>query len=476
MSFNYVLKGFLMHPPKIAAFLSFLREDQIRTDRESLQIYGRDWTTLFKPDPSAILFPETTEEVQKIILYAREHKLALVPSGGRTGLSGGSVAKNREYVVSLDRMNSIHGLDAVDMSISCEAGVVTEVLQEYASKRGFFFPLDFASKGSSQIGGNIATNAGGVKVIRYGQMRDLVLGLTVVTGEGQILNLNQSLVKNNAGIDLRHMFIGSEGILGIVTEVVLKLEKPPVDNRVLLLAVKDLSISVELLEIFRSALKLTAFEFFTANCLHHVVEHRKLKNPMKSAAPYYLLLEVEVETDEDEDCVLETFELCLEKEFVFDGVVSQSIAQSKNLWAYREGISEAISRFSPYKNDISVRLSMMPGFVADLEKILSREYSNLEVLLFGHIGDGNLHVNILRPADISPEDFNQRCLKVNRLVFELVGQYKGSVSAEHGVGLIKKDYLEFSRSKSEIQILKSIKNVFDPDGILNPGKVFDQDR
>jgi len=456
-----------------ADFASFLKENQIKTDAESLQLYGKDWTSLFKPDPQAILFPETTEEVQQIIRYARKNKLTLVPSGGRTGLSGGAVARHKEYVVSLDRMNKIFGVDPVDMSISCQAGVITEVLQNYAREKELFFPIEFASQGSSQIGGNIATNAGGVRVIRYGQMRDLVLALTVVTGEGKVLNLNQSLIKNNAGLDLRHLFIGSEGILGIITEAVLKLEKPPADSRVLLLAAEDISVTVKLLKAFRDSLRLSAFEFFTDSALKHVVQHRNLKYPMRSRAPYYLLLEVEAGDAQAEEQILDTFEECLKNNLITDGILSQSQAQSREMWVYREGITESISRFSPYKNDISVRLSSLSAFIAELTQVLELEYSELQVLMFGHIGDGNLHVNILKPENLSQDDFFRHCLRVNQLVFKLVQKYQGSISAEHGVGLLKKDFLGFTRSAEEILILKQIKRVFDPDCVLNPGKVFD---
>jgi glycolate oxidase subunit GlcD len=452
----------------------FLKEEQIKTDSESLKYYGKDWTRYVEPDPTAILFPKTTEEVQKIVLWARQNKISLVPSGGRTGLSGAAMASKKEVVVSLEKMNKILNFDAMDSTITCEAGVVTEALQNYAKEKGQYFPVDFASRGSSQIGGNIATNAGGIKVLRYGLIRNWVASLKVVTGSGEILELNKSIVKNATGYDFRHLIIGSEGTLGIVTEVTLRVIPPPAQLNLFLLGVPNLDSVMKVFEKFRDGSNLVAFELFTDKALKHVLEHHTdLKRPLATAAPINLLVEVECPTEESSNQALTIFENCMEQGFVVDGVLSQSEAQSKEFWRLREDISEALSKFTPYKNDISVRISKVPEFMHEIDRIFGKDYPDLEVIWFGHIGDGNLHISILKPSAMPMPEFVKRCQGVDKHLYSSIQKFGGSISAEHGVGVTKKPFLQFTRSPAEIVLMKSIKKIFDPDGILNPGKVFD---
>jgi len=450
-------------------------DDKVKTDADSLETFGKDWTKIYPPNPSAIVFPKTTEQVQGIVKLANEHQIALVPSGGRTGLSAGAVAANGEVVVAFDYMNSISGFNAMDKTVRCGAGVITEQLQNYAEEQGLFYPVDFASAGSSQIGGNIGTNAGGIKVIRYGMTRDWVAGLTVVTGKGDILELNKDLVKNNTGYDMRQLFIGGEGTLGFVTEATMRLTRPAKNLTVLVLGVPEFEAIMSVLNTFQTNIDLTAFEFFSDKAMRKVVARGDVPAPFETEAEYYALLEFEAETEGHIDQAMELFEKCMEEGWVLDGVMSQSETQAQNLWRLREDISETIAEWTPYKNDISVVVSKVPPFLNEIEEIVTREYPNFEIIWFGHIGDGNLHLNILKPDDLAKEVFFEQCAKVSTWVFEIVEKYNGSVSAEHGVGMTKKPYLEYTRSAAEICYMRAVKAAFDPKNIMNPGKLIDME-
>ena len=457
----------------LARLIEQFGDDLVLTDSDSLQTYGKDWTRAYDPDPLAIVFPRNVEQVVDLVRLANEYDFALVPSGGRTGLSGGAVAREREVVVAFDRMNRILDFSPVDRQVICEPGVVTEQLQQFAAENGLFYPVDFASSGSSQIGGNVATNAGGIKVIRYGMTRQWVMGLKVVTGSGQLLDLNRGLIKNATGYDFRQLFIGSEGTLGLIVEVTLALASPPKDPTVLVLAVTDMQASMEVLNVFQAQLPLSAFEFFSEQALQHVITDKGLQRPFETQAPFYVLIEFENDGDSRLNLAMELFENCMESGWVVDGTISQSVGQAESLWRLREDISETISRFTPYKNDISVRVSQVPDFLAQVDELVSARYPDFEIIWFGHIGDGNVHLNILKPANLELKEFQNRCATVSREVFQLVKNHGGSVSAEHGVGLLKKPFLEASRDAAEIDLMRSVKRVFDPNGILNPGKIFD---
>ncbi len=452
----------------IDALNELLSPKRVRTDAEALASWGRDWTRSFSVAPSAIVFPESVEEVVALVRAANERRWSLVPSGGRTGLSGGAVASNGEIVVSFDRMNHVLDFNEADRIVRCQAGVVTETLQDYAAERGLFYPVDFASSGSSQIGGNIATNAGGIRVIRHGLTRDWVAGLKVVTGTGAVLDLNHGLVKNATGYDLRHLFIGSEGTLGFVVEAQMRLAKIPPPQMVMVLGVEHFPDILKVLARFQSALTLSAFEFFSELALQKVTAHRRLRRPLNGEAAFYALLEFD---GANIDVALKTFEASVEDGWVSDGVVSQSDAQAAELWQLREGISESISPYTPYKNDVSVRISAMPEFLTQVDRIVKDAYPDFEVCWYGHIGDGNLHLNILKPAALSIDDFFAKCHHISPRLFEVVSQHDGSISAEHGVGLLKRDFLQYSRSAEEIAVMRALKAIFDPNGVMNPGKL-----
>ncbi|MBU2874929.1 FAD-binding oxidoreductase [Marinobacter salexigens] len=446
---------------------------KVLTDAADLESYGKDWTRIYAPNPVAIVLPKTTEQVQALVRFANENRVALVPSGGRTGLSAGAVAASGEVVIAFDNMNQILDFSTSDRLVRCQAGVVTEQLQNFAEENGLYYPVDFASAGSSQLGGNISTNAGGIKVIRYGMSRDWVAGLKVVTGKGDILDLNKDLEKNNTGYDLRHLFIGAEGTLGFITEATMKLSRQPDNLTVLVLGLNDLGNTMDVLKTFQGGLDLTAYEFFSHQAMGHVLAHGQVPAPFETEAPYYALLEFEATSDQVMEDAMNLFEQCMENGWVLDGVISQSETQAQNLWQLRERISESIAPRTPYKNDISVVVSKVPGFLQEIDELVAEQYPDFEIIWFGHIGDGNLHLNILKPEDMAKEDFFEKCQQVNKWVFEIVEKYQGSVSAEHGVGMTKKPYLQYTRSEAEIAYLRGIKQVFDPNGIINPGKIFD---
>ena len=457
----------------LAALSEIVGEDWVKTDPADLQTYGTDWTRQFPVAPSVIVMPKTVAEVQAVVELANEIPFKLVPSGGRTGLSGGAVATDGEVVLVLDRMNQIVDFNAADRQVTCEAGVVTEQLQQFAESQGLFYPVDFASSGSSQLGGNVATNAGGIKVIRYGMTRSWVAGMKVVTGRGDLLDLNRGLNKNATGYDFRHLFIGSEGTLGIVVELTMALSAPPQDPAVLILGVEDMTQTMPVLEAFQNRLSLTAFEFFSEQALQHVIAEKNLARPFETASNFYALIEFEQRGEEDLEAAMALFEHCLEQGWIVDGTISQSLTQAESLWRLREDISETIAQFTPYKNDIAVRVSAVPQFLKDVDSLVREQYPEFEIIWFGHIGDGNVHLNILKPENLEAQVFFEQCGSVSNQVFSLVQQYGGSVSAEHGVGLLKKPYLNYSRDPQEIEYMRLIKQAFDPNGVLNPGKVFD---
>ena len=461
-----------MSDPRLQTLLDAAPGLRLKTDPADLEHYGRDWTRRWTPAPLAIALPATVEEVQAIVRWANEHAIAIVPSGGRTGLSGGAVAAHGELVLSLERMNKPRAFDAIDRTLTVQAGMALEALHNEAKEHGLIYPVDFASRGSCSIGGNIATNAGGIRVIRYGNTREWIAGLKVVTGAGEVLELNNALVKNSSGYDLRHLFIGAEGTLGIVVEATVKLTDPPPPTNVMLLALPSFDVLMQVFAAFRSRLQLEAFEFLTDVALKHVLAHGA-QNPFEQTYPYYVVTEYATGDENREAAALAAFEHCMEQGWVLDGAISQSEAQAQQLWRLREGITESLARYVPYKNDISVRLSAMPAFLAETQALLGDAYPHFEVVWFGHIGDGNLHINVPKPEDMAQDEFVRQCEQVTKLLAAALKRHGGSISAEHGIGLVKKPYLASTRSEAEIALMRGIKRVLDPNGLMNPGKLFD---
>lgn len=460
-----------MNPQALADLSNRLPELRLLTEPGDLEHYGRDWTRRWTPAPLAIALPVSIEEVQGIVRWANERKVAIVPSGGRTGLSGGAVAANGELVLSLARMNRVLGFDAVDRTLTVQPGIALETVQTAAREHGLIYPVDFAARGSCSIGGTIATNAGGIRVIRYGNTREWIAGLKVVAGNGELLDLNRGLIKNSSGYDLRQLMIGSEGTLGIVVEATLRLTDPPPASQVMLLALPDMDALMQVFALFRARLPLQAFEFFTDVALTHVLAHGA-QRAIDGDYPYYVVAEFDAADERAQEEALAVFEQAVEQGWIADGVMAQSDAQAAALWRLREGITESLAVRKPYKNDISVRIGAVPGFLQEIQTLLTREYPQMEVVWFGHIGDGNLHINVLKPASLADAEFIAQCEHVTKLLAETLQRHGGSISAEHGIGLVKRAYLESTRSAPEIALMRGVKTVFDPNGILNPGKLF----
>ena len=439
-------------------------------DPSDLAEYGKDWTKVFSPAPSAIAFPRSTDEVSRLLRICNDANVAVVPSGGRTGLAGGAVAANGELVLSLTKMRRMDDVDRLGATVRVQAGAVTEAVHQHCEKVGLTWPVDFASKGSSTVGGNIATNAGGVKVIRYGLTRQWVLGLQVVLADGTVLDAPGALEKNNTGLDLRQLFIGTEGTLGVVTEATLKLTRLPTHTTVMLLGVKDVA---GVLRLFREArtgpFTIAAYEFFSQRCLDRLMSHRKVRPPFGAPAPYYVLLEVEDATGMDA-----WVEKVFAEELATDGTLAQHTGEARDLWTLREGISESLSATGlPHKNDVSLPIAGLDAFCADLERLFEERYPGWEICLFGHVGDGNLHINVMKPQSMDKAEFHKKTKEADRDLFAVVQKHGGSISAEHGIGLLKKPFLGFTRSEAEIAVMRSVKRALDPRNILNPGKIFD---
>ena len=458
-----------------------LGPDVLSQDPAELAEYGRDWTRVVAPAPSAVAFPRTTEQVSKLLALCNAESLAVVPSGGRTGLAGGAVAANGEIVVSLSRMRRMDEIDRLGGTVRVQAGAITEAVHQHCAPLGLTWPVDFASKGSSTVGGNIATNAGGVKVIRYGLTRQWVLGLQVVLASGEVLEIGGALEKNNTGLDLRQLFIGSEGTLGVVTEATLKLARLPGATAVMLLGVTDVAAVLSLFREARSApFTLSAYEFFSQRCLDRLLSHRKLRPPIAEPCPYYVLIEGEGEGGGEQAAarLLEAIEPWVAGVFdsglAKDGTIAQHGSQARDLWALREGISESLSATGlPHKNDVALPIAALDAFCSELDGVFTSRYPGWEICLFGHVGDGNLHINVMKPQAMDRAEFFTKTKEADRDLFALVQRHHGSISAEHGIGLLKKPFLSYSRSEAEIAVMRQVKRALDPNGILNPGKILD---
>jgi glycolate oxidase subunit GlcD len=458
---------------KLLAFLSnTLEENQIAFDIESINEYGQDRTRFYNVHSPCIVFPKNTKEISTILAYCNQENISVVPSGGRTGLAGAAVAKNNEIVISMQKMNKIIEVDDLGNTVEVEAGVTVEAIQNACKEKGLFFPLDFAAKGSAQIGGCISTNAGGIKVIKYGMTRDLVLGLEVVLMDGSVLDLNRKLIKDNSGYALTQLFIGSEGTLGIISKAILKCVTPIERSSLGLFALNEFEKIPVILKKFRgSGCDILSFEFFSGSCKDIVVNHvPKIEDPFEETYTYYVL----VELDSSDEQFEELMEVLAEDELILDATIASSSKEIENIWALREYISESISMSgNVYKNDISVPVSDLINFIPDLEEIVKIKYSEFELLLFGHIGDGNIHINILDKSRQERSIFKEKLANLDNEMYHLVLKHEGSISAEHGIGLLKKEGLKIQRSQIEIDLMRGLKEIFDKKSLLNPGKIFD---
>jgi FAD/FMN-containing dehydrogenase len=458
----------------IAELQSLLTVGKLSTEPDDLSLFGKDWSQLAKANPCAIAFPTSTQEVASILRFCLKNDIAVVPSGGRTGLSGGAYAANGELVLSLVKMNRIQPIDTLGLSLRVECGAITEAVHDFCRPHGLTWPVDFASKGSSQIGGNLATNAGGIRVIRYGNTRNWVLGITAVTMQGEIIHCNGALEKNNTGLDLRQLLIGSEGVLAVMTEATLKLTKIPAQTTLSIFSLPNFSAVTKLfLEARSSGLTLSAFEVIDGNCYQSVVENLGAVCPLAKGAAAYCV--IEFETDDSSAAELQVqnwIESIFEQNLVQDGVSALTARDKIDFWKIREGVAESIMNGNIiYQQDVSVPVAKLEKFYGEITERYKLAYPEFKVYFFGHFGDGNLHIFIQKPPGMLDDVFKHGCEQSSTDLFEFVRQCEGSISAEHGIGLLKRKAIKYSRSETDICLMNGIKKTFDPKGLLNPGKM-----
>lgn len=416
----------------------------------------------------ALLRPRTTEQVSKALKICSANQQSVVAHGGLTGLVGSAITSPGDIALSLERMNSIEEINSLDRTMIVQSGVILQNIQEAADDEGLMFPLDLGGRGSCTIGGNISTNAGGNRVVRYGMTRDMVLGLEAVLADGTVISSMNQMIKNNAGYDLKQLFIGTEGSLGIVTRAVLRLREKPESQATLFVAIDEFKKLVLFLKHMDARLggTLSAFEVMWNNFYRLVTtEPAQGKPPVSQEYPYYVLVEA---MGSDASAVEAALADAYESELIADAVVAQSEAQRLQLWALRDDVEQGF-RYAPlFTFDVSLRISCMEAYLDEVNERLAAHYAEFNNFIFGHMGDGNLHL-LISVGQGGDEDRK----RVEACVYEPLVAIAGSVSAEHGVGTEKKPYLGITRSADEIQLMRRLKAALDPNGILNPGKIFD---
>jgi FAD/FMN-containing dehydrogenase len=435
----------------------------VLTAPQDTKPYFTDWRRQYSAAAECVVRPASTQEVSQVLAVCAQEDVAIVPQGGNTGLVGGSVptGARRELVLALGRMNRIRTLDVLNDTVTVEAGCVLSAVQRAADEAGRLFPLSLAAEGSCQIGGNLSTNAGGVNVLRYGNARELVLGLEVVLPDGRVWDGLRGLRKDNTGYDLKQIFLGAEGTLGIITAAVLRLYPRPSAAATAWIALQTPRQAVELLAELRERLgeRISAFELVSRACLEAVLAHvAALRDPLPAPYPWYVLAQFA-----DSGSAAELHERVAQALAEHQAVLAQSGEQARSLWRIRETIPEA--QFTNVKHDISLPISHIPDFIALAEDELKTSFVQTEIYCFGHVGDGNLHYNV------GPERLLASRDAVNRIVYDAVQRLGGSISAEHGLGQLKREAIRAHKSPIELELMRRLKAALDPHGLMNPGKV-----
>ncbi len=467
----------------LEALRSTVGHAHVLTDAAQMSPYLTDWRGRYKGEALCVIRPATTDELASVVKHCAAAGVALVPQGGNTGLVGGGIPlpdtqiSKQQVLISLTRMSHIRAIDLENDTITVDAGCVLQQVQEAAAREGRLFPLSLASEGSATIGGNLSTNAGGVQVLRYGTMRDLTLGLEVVLADGQIWNGLRGLRKDNTGYDLKHLFIGAEGTLGIITGAVLKLYPQPLDRVTAWIAVASPQAAVDLLGCLRQTCgeRVTAFEIINRAALELVLRHiPDTRAPFQRVDEWQVLLEL---TDvsvsgQIADALSEILAAEIESQRVQEVILARNVSEASSLWKLRESISEAqkIEGLS-IKHDVSLPISKIASFIEQAGQKLKNTYPSLRIVCFGHIGDGNLHYNPSQPGSEDNARFMAATPAVNRCVHDLVHACGGSISAEHGLGQLKREEITRYKDALEIQLMQSLKRALDPQGLMNPDKV-----
>ncbi|MEL0245566.1 MAG: FAD-binding oxidoreductase [Flavobacteriaceae bacterium] len=440
---------------------NILDSKDVCIDVETKTEYSKDWSIQVPGEPRAVLFPRELKQVINIVEYFNSINMPFVPSGGRTGLSGGATALNNEVVISFDKMNSILDFDETTQTVLCEPGLITKNLQIFADENNLFFPVDFSSTGSSQIGGNIATNAGGIRVVKYGLTGQYIRGVCFVSGGGNYYSFNTNLIKNATGPDFKNLLIGSEGIFGLLTSCSVQLIDKKPESKVALVGFNELLNLENIQKILTKNKNIEAIEFFTYPSLKKVNDVFSIKSPFNNKYDYYLIIEYS-------DAKLELiFEKLIIDSIIEDIVVSQNIKQKDEIWRLRLLISESIVNHKPLKYDIAVPIKKYAKLVHDINSF-SKNMNNIEPILFGHIGDGNLHANFL---DTSKKPSKDMLDILDKNIVTIINDLKGTISAEHGIGSLKKKLFYEFAPKEKINLLKTVKTHLDPKNLSNPGKL-----
>ncbi len=449
------------------------------SDESAMAPYLHEERGLYRGKAALVVRPGTTAELAQVVATCAAAKVAIVPQGGNTGLCGGAVADENEIIVSLGRMNKVRAIDPMNFTITVEAGCILADVQRAASEQNCLFPLSLGAEGSCQIGGNLATNAGGINVLRYGNARDLVLGLEVVLPDGRIWNGLRSLGKDNTGYALRQLYVGAEGTFGIITAAVLKLFPRPTETATAMCAVATLENATTLLNRARalSGDAVTAFELIPRigleMCMRHIAG---VTDPFQAPHPWYVL--IEFSTSRPDASVRLSFETLLEtafgEEIITDAVIAESLEQRNNLWRIRESMPEAQKHEGgSIKHDVAVPVSLVPQFITQGMQAIAKHFPGARPVPFGHLGDGNIHFNISQPPGADKAAYLSQWADMNRLVHDLVMSMNGSISAEHGIGLLKVDEMKHYKDPVELDLMRRLKRALDPENLMNPGKVVD---
>jgi FAD/FMN-containing dehydrogenase len=460
----------------LARFAAIVGKKYAITDEQLQQAYLVEMRDLYRGHTPMVLRPGSVAEVAAIVKLANETRTAIVPQGGNTGLVGGQIPFNGEIVVSLTRLDKIREVDAVSNTMTCEAGVTLQRAREAAAEKDRLYPQLLPSEGTCTIGGNLATNAGGITAVAHGIARTHTLGLEVVLADGRVLNNLNKLKKDNTGYDLKNLFIGSEGTLGIITAAVLRLVPRPRSVQTAYAGVQDPEAALALLKLAeeRASGSITSFEIMGRIGIQAVLEHwPAVRDPLSKTYPWYALIELSSQAREGLREVMEDILATgMEKGVVLDATISESLEQSQGFWFIREAFGEVQRRIgASIKHDISVPVAAVPAFIAQANAAVTKLIPGCRPLPFGHAGDGNIHYNVTQPAGTDKDNFLARWDEVNAVVFEIVTKLGGSISAEHGVGVMKRDKLPKYKDPVALDLMRTLKRTLDPNNILNPGKV-----
>jgi D-lactate dehydrogenase (cytochrome) len=463
-------------PPELLdKFRKIVNDRYAVTDAADIAPYVTEERDLFHGHSPLVLRPGTTEEVAAICKLASEHKIALVPQGGNTGLVGGQTPHNGEVVLSLRRLDKIREVDTASNTMTCEAGVILQIAQQRAAEVDRLFPLSLGAEGSCTIGGNLSTNAGGTTALAYGVAREMALGLEVVLADGRVLNLLSKLKKDNTGYDLRNLFIGAEGTLGIITAATLKLFPKPRAIETAFVGLKSPADALKLLSISQNeaAGTLTSFELLSEIAVDFSIRHGiDVRDPLESKHRWYVLMELSSPRDDSRATLEAILAKGLDDGIVDDAVIAANLSQRQSFWKLRDEMSAAQKpEGGSIKHDISVPVAAVPAFIAEADAAVVKLIPGSRPVPFGHLGDGNIHYNVSQPVGGNTADFMDRWHEVNAVVFEIVLRMGGSISAEHGIGVLKRDELPDVKDKTAIALMRQIKAMLDPRGIMNPGKV-----